>query len=232
MINIDNLASMERDGYCMVENFLSAETCAELTRALLLRREANLPKNLFDDAVFRRLIFSRPVISAFEFLLGENMLFHHANGQYLTGQQASKPWHHDFDGECSYMTSHPMIHAMFYPLGLNSKKGSLALLPGTHRRLVPRSEPNSWATSGLGNEVAFDIASTSVVFMNSALWHTRRLGTVDEPRPYLNVSFCSPGIHRPERDECVSRHLSYLSDIPEDCKRYVQPTTDSLKNVA
>ena len=203
----------EEGGYLIFTEFFNNEWNQEMTRALeelqVLRPDS---KAIVPYPIFNRLLLNGNLIGIVKSLLGEEFLFHHANGRSLPSSDAGKVWHHDYDGLVQWKPGKPlMIHLLGYPQGIDEKRGSLAILPKSHLKTVGRSMPNIHALKNLDGEIQISGKPGLLVVLNSALWHSRRLNSTPSRRPYFNYSFCQFGIERPERNE----YSDMLKDLSE-----------------
>ena len=211
-IPLDDLRlALSRDGYYVVDSLLDLSTCNSIARRLEAMSEENPDsKTLVPDPYFDDFIVHPRIIKIATAILGEHLLFHHMNGRVLKQTPIEKAWHHDYDAMYPWRRTDPiMIHIMIYPRGLASDNGPLLVLPGSHRREVDRSFPKSLGTGRLDGAVSIIVAPGTAVILNSALWHARELPST-LPRYDLNISYCQPGMLRPERAEWneILTHLS------------------------
>ena len=192
---------IEPNGYfCLNEMFdrtTSAALCRRLDHFATAHpgRKALIPDEFFDEFVVNPLLLEYA-----ERLLGGCILLHHANGRAMKTEALPQEWHHDYDGPRPWEPSDPlMIHFMIYPAGLDSTNGPLMIVPGSHRRQVDRDYPRQYGVTTIEGTVELCGGPGLVVVINSALWHARKK-PAQLPRYDLNVSFCQPGLRRPERE--------------------------------
>lgn len=206
-------ASLQRDGYLVLERWLPKCWSRKLEQRLtFLSSKFPGRKALLPDPVFEDFCVSDEVLELARGVLGEDLLFHHANGRVLYPGAGGKPWHHDRDGAVLPPDERiGMYHFFFYPLGLCGSSGPLIVRPGTHLHEVPRDEPAQLRCTVSAADVSIVGGPGLTVVADSALWHMRPPLGGGRPRFDINLSFvASPG-DWPERRE----YRSVLSEIGE-----------------
>lgn len=223
-LTIDEIEQFNALGYLIYPNFFSPEKCRRFVRALRqLTRYSTKSKSVVPHAVFNELIFHPSILIFASSLLGEEFLFHHANGRELVGKNLSKAWHHDYDGDRGqgpYEST--MIHLMGYPSGLSTDIAPLMILPGSHLVAVDRSYPRQFQMKRLPNEIRVVGEPGLLVVIDSATWHMRCRAKSKRPRPYFNLSYCKLGQPRPER-ATYSFILQTLRSADEQAIRLMRP---------
>jgi ectoine hydroxylase-related dioxygenase (phytanoyl-CoA dioxygenase family) len=193
-----------------LDRALAAECCASLDRA----GESQNGKDLTGLAVFDELIVSDMVLGVVRGVLGDDFLFHHANGLRLPPCDLGKAWHHDYDGLFPWVLGGgEMCHLMFYPAGLREDTGPLEVIPRSHRHVVERSKPDRLVRGRPVETETFLGEPGLMVLVNSALWHRRRPSLSERHRYYFNLSYCQRGRIRPERQSYAGR-LRRLQERP------------------
>lgn len=188
-------------GYLVYPRFFPEGQCKSLCRALRqLSSHSQNSKSVVPHPAFNALISHPAVLTIVKSILGDEFLFHHANGRELDAGYTAKSWHHDYDGArdkgamgCS------MVHLMCYPSGLSAESSPLVILPKSHLLSVDRAHPRQFGLGVLPGEVNLVGEPGLLVVIDSALWHARRCMTGLQHRFYFNFSYCRPGLPRPER---------------------------------
>ncbi|MFD4397431.1 phytanoyl-CoA dioxygenase family protein [Kitasatospora sp. NPDC058478] len=129
-------------------------------------------------------------------LMGPSFVFHHLHSDRQAPGIPGKAWHHDCEPNDRADPSLLMVHALHYLGGLDEKVGSLAVLPGSHRRTVGKTAYAHHGTAELPGEVVIDrLPPGSTVLLNSALFHTRRPAPdgPGRPRYFIDASYCQVG---------------------------------------
>jgi hypothetical protein len=191
-------SAIRRDGYISFPSFFCNEECDAQQGALQELTAARATKSVVPHPLFEELVGDERLIQLARTILGDEPLFHHANGRVLPENFPSKPWHHDHDGERSTWGT-GMVHFMCYPAGISAGKGPLIVLPGSHERVVARSHPSRHGDARLPGDVEITGGPGLLVAMDSALWHMRPAPAVLGVRSYFNISYCRRGVVRPER---------------------------------
>ncbi|OZG70004.1 hypothetical protein BTA51_28155 [Hahella sp. CCB-MM4] len=203
-------------GVYLLEGFFTNDQTAAMRSHLSNQTMGD--RSLLKSGYFRELIVSPPIVAIARKILGKKLLFHHANGVILPPGWPEKLWHHDYDGVSpDPARQFKMIHLMIYPEGASEHNGPLVILPSSRNTRVVRSWPGRYQTRPMAGEICPLIKPGSLLVIESQIWHCRRHGSnPDISRPYLNISFCQPGIERPERRQVLTRHAAYLTDLPLD----------------
>ncbi|MFC4015602.1 phytanoyl-CoA dioxygenase family protein [Nonomuraea purpurea] len=149
-------------------------------------------------------------------------VFHHINAARHDAGTRGLPWHHDYDQYPQTNRSHLMVHVLTYLNGLNGSVGDLMLAPGTHRSVASKRALWHMGWEKLpGAVVIDDLPPGSAVFMNSAMFHARipKPGGEDEPRYFIDCSYCQGGIQWPSayggsHRQLRERHLAEGGDRP------------------
>lgn len=149
-------------------------------------------------------------------------VFHHVNAARHDAGTPGLPWHHDYDQYPQTNRSHLMVHVLIYLNGLNGSIGDLMLTPGTQRSVASKRALWQMGWSELPGTVVIDeLPPGSAVFMQSAMFHARRPkpGGQDEPRYFLDLSYCQTGIkwpngYRDSHEDLSRRHLASGGDRP------------------
>jgi ectoine hydroxylase-related dioxygenase (phytanoyl-CoA dioxygenase family) len=191
---------MAADGYVVLKNVFDDRTCESLRRRLdLLSARRPLSKALVPDSFFNKFVTRPELLRYARELLGPELLFHHANGRAMVAAGTELAWHHDYDApDPSIRSGLQMIHFMIYPGGLIADSGPLMIFPGSHLMGVARSFPQQFGCTAIEGSIEVVGRPGLVLIIDSAMWHARKQPILF-PRYYLNVSFCKPGTHRPER---------------------------------
>jgi len=127
-------------------------------------------------------------------------VLHHINAARHDAGTAGLPWHHDYDQYPQTNRSHLMVHVLIYLNGLNGTVGDLMLAPGTQWSVASKRALWQLGWQPLpGAVVVDDLPPGSAVFIQSAMFHARipRPGGQDEPRYFIDLSYCQQGIHWP-----------------------------------
>lgn len=210
--------AVHTDGYAVLPGHLPAEWNARLIAGLdHLAETRPSEKRLMPHEPFLELLTTELMDGLVRPVLGEDYLFHHANGKRLTGGEG-KVWHQDFDSDEPWdgRPETAMVHVMVYPDGLSESKGPLLLRPGTHRNRVPRHFPNSFEYERRADDLMVVGEPGLVAVVNSAMWHMRPPSAVAGTRYYLNFSFIGPApLARPER-EAYAQLLAGLPDLSNE----------------
>ncbi|MFE3873006.1 phytanoyl-CoA dioxygenase family protein [Kitasatospora sp. NPDC059146] len=143
------------------------------------------------------LLTHPPLLRALTGLIGRSFVFHHLHSDRQAPDLPGKPWHHDCEPNDGSDPSLLMVHALHYLTGLDERVGSLAVLPGSHRRTADKGAYAHHGTGELPGEVVLDrLPPGTTVLLNSALFHTRRPapgGGPGRPRYFIDASYCQVG---------------------------------------
>lgn len=145
----------------------------------------------------------------------EFSLHHLHTAKHTAGFPASN-WHHDYEQIPQANRSHLMVHVFFYLNGLNGTVGDLLLLPGTQNRILARNALEFFGTETLpGTVVIDDVPPGTAVIVNSAVLHARRAkpGGEDQPRYFIDSSYCQAGVKWPAYPHVHFRMLSRAKEL-------------------
>ncbi|WP_327673660.1 phytanoyl-CoA dioxygenase family protein [Kitasatospora sp. NBC_00458] len=147
-------------------------------------------------AAHGELLTHPPLLRTLTQLMGPSFVFHHLHSDRHAPGIAGKPWHHDCEPNDRGDPALRMIHALHYLGGLDEKVGSLAILPGSHRRSADKTALAHLGTGEVPGETVIDrLPAGSTVLLDSALFHTRRPAPDGPggPRYFIDASYCQTG---------------------------------------
>ena len=212
-------AQFESEGLLVLEGFLDADECAPLEEevdALTARRAAG-ERPMVVDYPALALLTSHPRMIALVGQLMANRPFamHHIHAARHDAGLRGVAWHQDYEQVPQTNRSHVMVHVFYYTVGLNGQIGDLLVVPGSHRRVVANDALVIFGGENLPGSVTVDrLPPGSAVIVHSALFHARRAkpGGEDNPRYFIDVSYCQNGIRWPgyRGVEKINRKLKAL----------------------
>ncbi|MCX4552692.1 phytanoyl-CoA dioxygenase family protein [Streptomyces sp. NBC_01387] len=143
------------------------------------------------------LLTYEPLLRVIADLMGAPFVFHHLHSDRHGPGVPGKPWHHDREPNDRGDPELLMVHALHYLGGLDGTIGSLAMVPGSHRRPRSKSAFAHLGSAELPGEVVIDtLPPGSTVLINSALLHARRPAPSPAgaaPRYFVDACYCQTG---------------------------------------
>lgn len=198
-------ALLERDGYALMENALSAEQLASVQAAyesVLAQHAATpgqnrieIPRILELDSRFEVLMDNAPVFNVARDVLGYDIEL--ASGGELdhklpkTGAHIG--WHNDFVWmrNIPYPRQNFWVRATYFISDVTAEMGPFTLLPGSHR--ATQGCPDAWDEAGRPAELPGMLRITgragSCLLNNTEIWHTNTPNESDAPRPLIFVLY-------------------------------------------
>ena len=123
---------------------------------------------------------------------------HHFSATIHSGISPSLAWHHDkvpIYNKSRYDKGDLMVHALFYPNGINPGLSELLLVPKSHHWRIDRYQLSAVPLESINCVKISKLSPGSVIFINSSLLHARRsipnVDPGDQKRYLLDFSFCS-----------------------------------------
>lgn len=231
MLNNEDRNRLLEEGFLIVGDVLSECTNKKIIQTLDMFSEVYPGrKSLLPSEFFLDLITSKEIIDIASSLLPPKFLFHHANGRRTDLKQAKteKTWHHDYDGEPQPFDTRPkMVHIMIYPAGLPENVAPLAVVRGSHKKVVARHFPNQFGVEVDEDTVLLRSDKPILVVVDSSLWHMRPAAMHETARYDVNLSFCCSSSTWPERRK-YSEVLSYAREnsVPEHSCLFGSPAAN------
>lgn len=198
------LEMMQRDGYVLMENALTAAQVEVLSAAYdeqlaghpraegALRVE--VPRILERDERFEMLMDNAPVFNVARGVLGYDIEL--ASSGELDHKFARTPayigWHSDFQ----WMKSAPLprqnfwVRATYFIGDVNPDGGPFTLLPGSHLRSEPCPDtPRGQAPQPMPGQVGIIGKAGSCLINNTEIWHTNSANTSDNDRRLIMIMY-------------------------------------------
>lgn len=210
-VKIDTLTDSVREkGFCLVENVVPEERCAEIRERLLAvidrqraptapERVGFVPSVINYDQSFAPYLADPRLMKISKSLLGENLRISFTSVIANEPGNARGGWHADwpFNQNNAGHIPAPYPDAIFHLTTLwmispfSQQNGGTLVIPGSHRQ---SSNPtHSDHEVGIGQVVPSEINVTgragSVLLFDSRLWHSTSPNHTDQPRVALAVRY-------------------------------------------
>lgn len=207
----DVVASLERDGYAVVEGLLDREETARV-RAELSRILADVPtgRNDFEGYRTKRIyaIFAKTraldhaathplVLGALERVLGEHFLLSAPTGIEIGPGEVAQVLHHD-DGIYPIAQPHPELvtNVMWAFDDFTDANGATRIVPGSHAGALREVGP---ATA----TVAAEMPAGSAMLYVGSVWHGGGANRTDRPRLGVAIEYIA-GWLRPQETQLLA----------------------------
>ena len=202
-LSSEQQARFETGGYLVLEGFLDAEECNLLRREvdhLAQQRAAGARPLIVSYRQMALLTSHPPMMARLQQLMGGEFAMHHIHAARHDAGQEGVHWHQDYEQVPHTNRSHLMVHVFYYLNGLNGEVGDLLLVPRSQHSVVASDALKLFGTEDLPGSVTVDrLPAGSAIIVHSALFHARRAkpGGEDQPRYFIDISYCQNGITWP-----------------------------------
>lgn len=169
------------------------------------------------------LVTFEPLLRALTQLLGPAFVFHHLHSDRHPPGDRGKAWHHDYEQYPQLDRTYAMVHALHYLGGLDRSVAALAVLPGSHRRVMDKGAYEYRGTAQLPGEIVVErLPPGSTVLIHSAIVHARRPASPPArvPRYFVDASYCQAGRRWPPAKPYWRQMLSRARQLELDDGRW------------
>jgi hypothetical protein len=189
-----------REGYLVLPELIDTDFNIRLISELdelVGHRQANDRRMIVAYEQMGQLTSHPAIIERLKVLLGPRFAMHHIHSARHEAGDKGVKWHQDYEQFPQTNRSHIMVHVFYYLNGLSGTVGDLLVLPCSQDLVVPNGGMGLFGTQDLpGSVVVDDLPPGSAIIVHSALWHARRPkpGGSDQPRYFIDVSYCQHGV--------------------------------------
>jgi hypothetical protein len=219
MLNEEQIAQYQRDGYTLIPELLNRKEVEELLSDIesicagntlathdktRLEKEPNQPpdgasvRRLYEPCThysrFRALSDSEPLLRCVEQLLGPDLLFHYSKINMKPAAIGSVvEWHQDL----AYypLTNHDSVAVLLYLDDATSANGCLQLIPKRHQAPLMNHTRDGFFQGRItepvdvSHAVSLEAKAGSVIFMHCMTPHASTTNTSSRPRRTLILSY-------------------------------------------
>jgi ectoine hydroxylase-related dioxygenase (phytanoyl-CoA dioxygenase family) len=226
--------ALRKDGYCVVENVLSAALMAELRAAMYRARERILAEvgaerlrrageagvlrlmMKFEPALFR-LLEVPEMLAVVDQQLGPTAILHLQNGFILPSAAAGEnelfqtSFHQDFPRVLNgYLMS---VNAFFVLDDFRAENGATRVVPGSQQRARPALDEIE------RRALSVDCAAGAMIVFDSTLWHAAGRNTSGHDRLAVNQQFTR---------SYVKQQIDYVRALGEAAVLALPPRSQQL----
>jgi len=219
-----DMAALDRDGYVIWENLLSAEECAQI-REVVRPWLGHTGRNSFEGRRTQRIysVLSRTrlcdrvvdhprVLAALDRLLMPNYLLSALQAINIQPGEAAQLAHHDDGFYPIPRPRAPLAAATIWAIDdFSADNGATVLYPGSHRWGKRRPGADDQALPVV-------MPAGSCVFFVGTLWHGGGANTTDRERLAVTAQYCEPWL-RPMEAFSLSVSRDIARTVSDDIRR-------------
>lgn len=220
------MEAVERDGYVIIENLISAELLAEIKQSLIPKFEYDSGRNNFEGfktqrlyAFFEKSLVCNPlvdhplILGCLDRIFEPNYLLSQLQAINILPGEAQQPFHHD---DLFYRVPRPrraLGAATIWAIdAFTEENGATVVFPKSHL----------WGERQPGDDDAKDIVPVvmpagSVVFFLGTLWHAGGANRSNAARLCVSAQYCEPWCRTQE-----NYSLSLSRETVKQCSEPIQ----------
>ncbi|WP_406816592.1 phytanoyl-CoA dioxygenase family protein [Mycobacterium sp. M23085] len=221
-----DMAALDRDGYIVWENLLTAEQCSQI-REVVRPRLGHTGRNSFEGLrtqriysvlsrtrVCDRLVDHPRVLAVLDRLLMPNYLLSALQAINIQPREAAQLAHHDDGFYPIPRPREPLAAATIWAIDdFTADNGATVVYPGSHRWGKRRPQPDDHALP-----VAMP-AGSCVLFVGT-LWHGGGANNTDRERLAVTAQYCQPWL-RPMEAYTLSISRDIARGVSDDIRRMI-----------
>ncbi|KUH68922.1 phytanoyl-CoA dioxygenase [Mycolicibacterium novocastrense] len=221
-----DMAALDRDGYLIWENLLSADECAQI-KETVAPWLAHTGRNSFEGhrtqrvysllsrtRVCDRLVDHPRVLAVLDRLLMDNYLLSALQAINIQPGETAQLAHHDDGFYPIPRPREPLAAATIWAIDdFTADNGATVLYPGSHRWGRRRPEPGDPA-------IPVVMPAGSCVFFVGTLWHGGGANTTDAARLAVTAQYCQPWL-RPMEAFTLSISRDTAREVSDDIRRMI-----------
>lgn len=225
VVNAD-MTALDRDGYLIWENLLSADECARI-KETVAPWLAHTGRNSFEGhrtqrvysllsrtRVCDRLVDHPRVLAVLDRLLMDNYLLSALQAINIQPGETAQLAHHDDGFYPIPRPREPLAAATIWAIDdFTADNGATVLYPGSHRWGRRRPEPGDPA-------IPVVMPAGSCVFFVGTLWHGGGANTTDAARLAVTAQYCQPWL-RPMEAFTLSISRDTAREVSDDIRRMI-----------
>ena len=229
-----HIAQIERDGYCVIENFLSAQQLCEVRRVFALYLDSHAGRNNFEGLRTERvytlvararvmwdIVLDARIMALCEHFLLPNFLLTASQAIRINPGEAPQPFHSD---DSFYHLPHPRPMVSLSTIvavdAFTPQNGATNILPASHRwGDAERAELYSFATGSGGTQtdallqaqaISATIPAGACLVFSGTLVHRGGQNQSAAPRDAFSNQYCQPWARQQE---------NFILGVPQDVAR-------------
>lgn len=221
-----DMAALDRDGYLIWENLLSADECQQI-KETVAPWLAHTGRNAFEGRhtqrvysllsrtrVCDRLVDHPRVLAVLDRLLMDNYLLSALQAINIQPGETAQLAHHDDGFYPIPRPRDPLAAATIWAIDdFTADNGATVLYPGSHRWGRRRPEPDDPAMPVV-------MPAGSCVFFVGTLWHGGGANTTDTDRLAVTAQYCQPWL-RPMEAFTLSIPRDTAREVSDDIRRMI-----------
>lgn len=221
-----DMAALDRDGYLIWENLLSADECAQI-KETVAPWLAHTGRNSFEGhrtqrvysllsrtRVCDRLVDHPRVLAVLDRMLMDNYLLSALQAINIQPGETAQLAHHDDGFYPIPRPREPLAAATIWAIDdFTADNGATVLYPGSHRWGRRRPEPGDPA-------IPVVMPAGSCVFFVGTLWHGGGANTTDAARLAVTAQYCQPWL-RPMEAFTLSISRDTAREVSDDIRRMI-----------
>jgi ectoine hydroxylase-related dioxygenase (phytanoyl-CoA dioxygenase family) len=218
------MASLDRDGYVVWENLLTAEECQQI-RDVVRPWLGHTGRNSFEGRATQRIysLLSRTricdrlvdhprVLAVLDRLLMPNYLLSALQAINIQPGESAQLLHHDDGFYPIERPRAPLAAATIWAIDdFTAENGATVLVPGSHRWGKRRPGPDDYA-------IPVVMPAGSCVFFVGTLWHGGGANTTSHDRLAVTAQYCQPWL-RPMEAFTLSVSREIARTVSDDLRR-------------
>jgi hypothetical protein len=219
-----DMAALDRDGYVIWENMLSAEQCGEIREVVRPwlghtgrnsfegRRTQRIYSVLSRTRVCDRLVDHARILAVLDRLLMPNYLLSALQAINIQPGETAQLAHHDDGFYPIPRPRAPLAAATIWAIDdFTADNGATVLVPGSHRWGKRRPDSNDHALPVV-------MPAGSCVFFVGTLWHGGGANTTTDERLAITAQYCQPWL-RPMEAFTLSVSRDIARTVSDDIRR-------------
>ena len=226
-----HIAQIQKNGYTVIEDFLSAQQLAETRRVLALYLETHAGRNNFEGLrtervytlvararVFWDIVLDARIMALCEHFLLPNFLLTASQAIRINPDEAAQPFHSD---DSFYHLPHPRPMVSLSTIvavdEFTAQNGGTNLIPGSHYwDEARRAEMYSFTTGSGGQQtdaalqaqaISATLPAGACIVFSGTLIHRGGQNSSDAPRTAFSNQYCQPWA-RPQEN--------FILGVPQD----------------
>ncbi|KUI41475.1 phytanoyl-CoA dioxygenase [Mycobacterium sp. IS-1590] len=221
-----DMAALDRDGYLIWENLLSADECAQIKETVAPwlshtgrnafegRHTQRVYSLLSRTRVCDRLVDHPRVLAVLDRLLMDNYLLSALQAINIQPGESAQMPHHDDGFYPIPRPREPLAAATIWAIDdFTADNGATVLYPGSHRWGRRRPEPDD-------PEIPVVMPAGSCVFFVGTLWHGGGANSAGNARLAVTAQYCQPWL-RPMEAFTLSISRDTAREVSDDIRRMI-----------